>query len=851
MSPRTRQELLDEIKSEQRRLADLERLLRDSAATLERLRAELITQPENPSPQAAPPPPVPTETGPQGPTTSQDKVTLFRTLFRGRTDVFPVRWESQKSDRAGYSPACANDFVPGLCAKKNRGVRRRIGSICGDCENQAFRPVTDGEVLKHLQGRHVMGVYPMLRDETCWFVAADFDEQAWQDDVAAFAETCCAFDVPVAVERSRSGNGAHAWILFGAPISAVIARKLACFMITETMARRHELAMASYDRLFPNQDTMPKGGFGNLIALPLQLTSREQGNTEFLDESLRPYPDQWAFLASLRRMDPEDALRLTTDATTENRIIGVRGGESPEEEEEPVPWLHPPSNQRRRIAVDGPLPSTVRAVIAQRLFVEKRDLPSALLDRMMRLAAFQNPEFYKKQRLRLSTALVPRIIACGETLSSYISLPRGCQPDLHALLEELGVQLLVEDQRETGTPIDYEFQGRLTPVQQQAVAALLPHDIGVFVAPPGVGKTVVGTYLVAARARNTLILVHRQALLDQWVNQLALFLGIAPKVVGQVGSGKQKPNGALDVAMLQSLVRKGDVKDLVAGYGHVIVDECHHVPAVSFEQVLSAVKSRYVTGLTATPRRRLGHHPIAEMQLGPVRILLDSRSQAASRPFVHRLIVRDTGTNLALIPDQAVIQEIYGLLAASERRNDLIFNDVVAALEEGRSPILLTERRDHLDYFATRLAPFAKHLVVLHGGMRSRARRAAIEQLATVPAGEEHLVLATGRYIGEGFDHARLDTLFLALPISWKGTLVQYAGRLHRLHPEKSEVRIYDYVDREVPMLARMFERRLKGYHAIGYSWTTPTTVSQMSLDTNRPGQKPRRGKPKTRAGSE
>ena len=799
-----RDELLAELTRGEANLAELERQRDAARSRMEALRAKLVALSADEPAQST----LAITSGPPAPSTSTEKVRLFRSLFKGREDIFPTRFLSKKTERAGYAPACANKFVRGVCDLPK--VK------CSECPNQAFTPVNDRVVLDHLRGRHVMGVYPLLDDETCWFLAIDFDKSSWQDDVGAFAETCRAMDVPVAVERSRSGNGAHIWFFFAAPVAASIARKMGCSLLTETMSRRHELSMGSYDRLFPNQDTMPRGGFGNLIALPLQHEPRQQGNSVFVDGSFQAYDDQWSYLASLPRIASSFVESLAAEATRRGLVVGVRLAE-PSDEEESTPWRRRPSGHPRQIPISAPLPREVRAVLAQRLFVEKASLPSPLLNEIKRLAAFQNTEFYKKQSLRLSTAMTPRVIACAEELAQHVALPRGCVGDLEELLQAHGVDLQVEDQRQEGEALDVELKGELTAVQQQAAQALLQHDIGVFVAPPGVGKTVLGTYLVAKRARSTLVLVHRQPLLDQWVAQLSMFLGLAEKEIGQIGGGKRKPNGRLDVAMIQSLVRQGRVEDLVEAYGHVIVDECHHVPAVSFERVLSEVKARYVVGLTATPHRRDGHHPILEMQLGPVRFAVDPKSQAARRPFDHRLIVRETSFRLEGVLADAGIQGIYAALAADEARNRLILDDVLRALEEGRSPILLTERRDHLEYFGEQLRGFVRHLVVLQGGMTAKERREIGAQLAAVPDGEERLVLATGRYIGEGFDDPRLDTLILAVPVSWKGTLVQYTGRLHRLHPRKSEVRIFDYVDREVPVLLRMFERRLRTYRAIGY----------------------------------
>lgn len=801
-----RQALEGEIAKEEINLRRLEAEQTEAKARLSALQNELAAVDVAPAPVGEP-----ATSLANGPRTPADKVKLFRQLFRGRPDIYPIRFVSEKTGKPGYAPACSNKFVRGVC---------QLPKVkCGDCTKQAFRPFDDAAVFAHLKGQHVMGVYAMLNDETCWFLAVDFDKSTWTEDARAFVETARRLGLPAVVERSRSGNGAHVWFFFSAPVAARAARKMGCHLITETMARRYELSMDSYDRLFPSQDTMPRGGFGNLVALPFQHGPRQEGNSVFLDDNFVALPgeQQWALLASVERIDPMTVERVASEATRTGSVVGV-GVADVSEEEDAAPWTRMPSGKPRPLRITEPLPRRVSAVLAQRLFIVKAGLPSPVLNQMKRLAAFQNPEFYKKQSMRLSTAMTPRVISCAEDLPQHVALPRGCQGQLDELLRGHGVALDVEDQRTQGAPLELSFQGTLTAVQEQAARALLAHDGGVFVAPPGVGKTVVGTYLVAARACSTLVLVHRRPLLDQWLAQLSVFLGIERKEIGQIGAGKRAPTGRLDVAMIQSLVREDSVADLVADYGQVIVDECHHLPAVSFERVLSELKARYVVGLTATPLRRDGHHPITQMQLGPVRFSINPKSQTGRRPFEHRLLVRETAFRMSNSDERPGIQEIYAALARDEDRNELILNDVIRALEDHRSPIVLTERKDHLEYFATRLERLTRHLVVLQGGMGAKAHRAVRAQLAAIPANEERLVLATGRYIGEGFDDARLDTLFLAMPVSWKGTLVQYTGRLHRLHPGKSEVLIFDYVDRDVPMLLRMFEKRLRGYRAIGYA---------------------------------
>ena len=804
-----RDELLRELAAAEARLAELTAQHRQAQALVDNLRSQMVEA----APLAASRPTGHREAG----SSPAEKIRLFRSLFRGRGDVFPKLWINTKKGTKGYSPACGNDWVRGICEKP------RVK--CGECPHQAFLPVDDDVVLGHLQGRHVIGVYPMLEDETCWFLAADFDKAEWMQDVAAFVSTCAEFNVPAAVERSRSGNGAHVWIFFASPVPASVARTMGCYLLTETMARRHEIPLRSYDRFFPNQDTMPRGGFGNLIALPLQQQARELGNSVFVDTNWQPHADQWSFLAACPRVAPAKAQTLACEAQERGRVVGARSAEDPAEAD-PSPWLRPPSRRTAAAPISVPLPAKMHAVIAQQVFVEKEGVPSALLGQIKRLAAFQNPEFYKKQAMRLSTSLTPRVVSCAEETPQHLALPRGCMADLQDLLASHKVNLTLEDNRTLGTPLTVAFKGTLEPAQQKAAHDLMQHDVGVLVAPPGSGKTVIAAHMIAARGRNTLVLVHRTQLLDQWRMQLSVFLGVDQKQIGAIGGGKRKVTGQLDVAMIQSLVRHGQVVDLVAGYGHVLVDECHHVSAVSFEQVMREVHARYVTGLTATPHRRDGHHPILEFQLGPVRHSIHPKGLAGQRLITRQLVVRETTWCPVDAAAQPKIQDIYRQLATDADRNRRIVDDVIQAIEQGRSPILLTERRDHLEFFEAQLRGVVRNLLVLRGGMSRKQRLDCQQRLADVPASEERLVLATGRFIGEGFDDARLDTLFLALPVSWKGTLVQYAGRLHRRAEGKVDVRIFDYVDSRVPMLARMFARRMSGYRSMGYTLAAPEAAS-------------------------
>jgi len=783
--------------------------LREENARLRRLLAAHSI----PIPQLAPEKVPPAKTVEPAPPVDKEerarrRIALFRSLFRGREDVYARRWENDDG-RHGYVPAHVKDWK--AINRSRPEDRKKVAQ-----KTRKFLPMTDAVIENHLLGKETIGVYPLLPDETCWLLATDFDKKTWEYDALAFLETCQELNVPAALERSRSGKGGHIWIFFDRALPAITARKLGCVLLTRTMERRHQVGLDSYDRFFPNQDTMPKGGFGNLVALPLQFAPRKLSNSVFIDADFNPYPDQWQFLSTIRRMAGDVAEEIVADAQRKGDLIGVRMSIADDEGAQD-PWTLPASRKRRERLIEGPLPKTVQVTRANLVYVEKKDLPPAMLNRLLRLAAFQNPEFYKAQAMRLPTYNKPRVIACGQEFPQHIAVPRGCLAETLALLESHKIRPEVRDERFAGTPIEAEFQGQLRPFQEEAIAKIASHDEGILCAPTAFGKTAVAAWLIAKRKVNTLVLVHRQQLLDQWQERLGMFLDLPAKAIGHVGGGKTERTGCVDVAVIQSLYRDDEVKDFVAEYGQVIVDECHHISAFTFEQVMRQAKAKYVVGLTATPTRKDGHHPIIYMQCGPVRFSMSARTMTETTPFEHKVAPRYTEFRTAPELTEITIQDVYAALVDDVSRNEMIADDIVRAVESGRCPLLLTGRTEHLQFFASRLAGVAKHVFVLKGGMGKKQRRETAAALASVPEDESRVILATGSYIGEGFDDARLDTLFLAMPISWKGTLQQYVGRLHRLHDNKRIVQVYDYVDHYVPMLARMYERRLKGYSAIGY----------------------------------
>ena len=613
---------------------------------------------------------------------ASEKIRLFRSLFKGRDDVYAKRWENKAKGTTGYSPACGNEWKPGICQ------RPRIK--CSACKHQDFLPLDEMAIDGHLRGRQnlIAGLYPLLSNETCWFLAIDFDDYGWQKDITILREVCSLFRVPVAVERSRSGNGAHAWFFFENPVQASLARKFGSALLTHAMSKRHELTFKSYDRFFPNQDTMPKGGFGSLIALPLQKTARRNNNSVFIDDNFHPIEDQWAFLASIQKFSEKNLEELTLKLCPGNELGTLKTND----EEASKPWE---STKKPEVSKND-FPRKVEVIKANMLFIPKSSFSQKALNHLKRLAAFRNPDFYKAQAMRLPTFDKPRIISCSDEITEYLCLPRGCETDVKTLFEEMKTKVLWIDKTNHGRKIDVVFNGSLRDEQPQAVRKLLKNDNGILCGTTAFGKTVAAIKLIAERKVNTMILVDKISLVSQWREKLSAFLtinepfpdtdipgarrkGKSKSIIGQIGAGKQALNGTIDIAVMQSLNRMGEVKECVKDYGMVIVDECHHVSAFSFEMILKNVNAKYVYGLTATPTRKDGHHPIIFMQCGPVRYRDDAKKQAEKRPFGHFIIPRFTSFNTPVDKEEKdiSIHQLYARIIEDEMRTQLIVDDVI------------------------------------------------------------------------------------------------------------------------------------------------------------------------------
>ncbi len=754
-----------------------------------------------------------------------EKVRLFRSLFRGRDDVFARQYNVRSRGRIGWAPACGNEWLRGVCEKP------RVK--CVDCRHQHFLPITDEIARWHLSGSDlaghpfVMGIYPLLRDESCWLSVIQLDSLQWMDDATAIYDSCRRLDLAIGVERCHGGQRGNVWFFYSEPLAAALARRLAATILTEAMDHRPAVGFATYDRIIPSQDTLPSRGFGGVIALPLQKRSREQGDSLFLDRAFQPIRDQWLWLSNLQRISRKAAEMIVARADRRGRVLGVRA--VPSDSSDPPQQLLPKSRGGRQKSITRKTTKPIELTLRERISVPAADLSPRLYNQLLRLAAFENVEFLTAQTMRRSVGGLPQIITCAEEFPDHLALPRGCLDEVRQRLVDSGFQPETIDQRQVGMPLTVRFQGGLSASQLAAAHRLAAHDTGVLIAPPGFGKTAVGAWLIAARRVSTLVIVHRRQLMDQWIASLSRWLDVPRASIGPLGVQSESRVAPLQVALFQGLVRRSNLAERLAAFGHVVVDECHHLAAPRFTEVLQAVSAKYITGLSATLERKDGHHPVVTMQCGPVRYrALESK---ASRANGHErtVLVRPTDFDFSGRPsdDRRVhFGEVCAQLIEDPSRNQLICDDIRRSISAGHSPLILTERHAHLKTLARQLESLVPQLVVLRGGMNKGQASEAAQRLASIADNEPRVVLAIGAYLGEGFDDRRLDSLFLTYPISWRGTVVQYVGRLHRCDSRKREVRVYDYADLNVPMLARMFDRRCRAFESTGYRIHLPASAA-------------------------
>jgi len=723
------------------------------------------------------------------------KLALYARLFAARPDVYAKYWENPRQGTRGWSPVVRDPW--------------RKGSIW----DRRPLPLTKQVIEAHLRATDdlFLGLYPLLPDATCWWLAADFDGPQAMLDAHAYVKAAASLGVPCGLEISQSGRGAHVWTFFTAPVPAADARAMGTACIHRAMALRGSMPLASYDRLFPSQDTVPvtSGQVGNLIAAPLNgQRKRDRHTTLFVDMiTWEPYQDQWEYLSHLDRMAPHQVAAV---ARQDKILVGT---EVTRLERSPATAIHPG------------LPAKVRATLGARLVIRDEDLTPEMSAALRHAATIHNPAFYEAQRARRSTWKLPRFIQGFDVaVTGDLILPRGLRDQAASLIAQAGSELVCDDERGQGAELSVPFLGELDERQSAAVDAMLADEDGILQAPTGSGKTVMACAIMAERAVSTLVLINKTALASQWRDQVRTLLGVK---AGQFGGGRTKLRGGVDIMLLQTLARctPDEVRALTAGYGQVIVDECHHVAAGSYENVVSQIGAAWWLGLTATPERKDGLEQITNWQLGPIRhVMRDTLPGEASlvTPYdgpQRRLRVHETSFRTPDDLDLTMPGEITrldGLIAENEDRNRQIAADIRAALSQGRKCLVLSRRRDHLTTLAG-LLPEAQAMI-MRGGTGAKALAAIRATLVDANPADPLLVMTTVPYGGEGFDAPIIDTVFLVGPISYPGLLKQAVGRALRRHEGKTEVVVHDYVDTAVPVLNAQYGRRRGAYRQMGFS---------------------------------
>ena len=731
----------------------------------------------------------------------EDSVKIFMNYFKGRNDVYPyLSIDKNNPNIKYYIPACTNEWKNGVCNKT-------MGKKCKNCQYRENKPISKETIYKHMYENYPIGIYPLLENDTCFFLSLDFDDKDSKkdikSDVLAFASVCDKYEVPIAIERSRSGNGIHIWMFFDTNIKARTARKLGSLLLSKTMEISN-ISISSFDRMFPNQDTLPKGGYGNLIALPFQNEPSKYGNTLFIDRNFILIKNQMQYLSSIHKLTEIEVFEKIKQLSNETIDIS-----------------HEIIDMQNEVKVKSKnnidYPKSIKVILKDMVYIDKANLDGVVKNSFRRLATFANPEFYKKQKLRMSVYNVPMVIDCSKEDEKYLKLPRGTYDYLESLCNVNNIEIISKDERFVGNKIEVKFNGSLKEEQQIAIDHMLKYDNGILCAPTGFGKTVIGCKLIAERKVNTLILVNKIQLLNQWKDRIKEFLDV--KEVGEISSKKKNITNVIDVVSIKSLWNNGNVLDIAKNYGMIIIDECHHTAAYTFEQAINTGNAKYVYGISATPERENGHTPIIKMQCGDIRYKVDSLTFNKKLNIPMKVIAKKSRLNFTNQNiDNYELNEINDLIAKDIIRSENIIKDIKKEYDNGKNILVLTERLELMNYIYDKLSKYTNNIFKYHGGLGKKVLKSYMELNNQINENEDNkIIVATGSYIGEGFDDSKLDVLFLTMPISGQTRVTQYAGRLHRQDSNKKEILIYDYIDDNFSKTRNMFLKRKKTYEKLGY----------------------------------